>query len=155
MYKKLGITIAVLNALATLNSTYFFLVMAKVSLVEWIFFNACAPSVILYLIGYFTRNKIVQAAAVPALTFFGTWGLFAFGWSGGALFAQVGHIFMTSAALWIIYGIFKDKCYKEAVVGFVIASFAVNLFITADQRYAYSHWDRFEEIMNYNPQGEK
>jgi hypothetical protein len=151
MYKKLGIVIAVLNLLASLNSTYFFLVMAKASFIEWIFFNACAPSVLLYLIGYLTKNKIVQAMAIPALAFFGTGGLFVFGWSGTDLFAQVGHIFMTSAAIWLIYGIFKDKNFKEATIGFILASFLVNGFITLDQRYAYRHWDRLEELMNYQP----
>jgi hypothetical protein len=152
MYKKLGITIAILNHLASLNSTWFFLGMAKVNLIEWIFFNACAPMVFLYLIGYITKNKIIQTLSIPGLTFFGTGGLFTFGWSGGELIAQVSHIFMTAAVAWLIYGIFKTKSFKEATVGFVIASFFVNGFITLDQRYAYKHWDRFTEIMNYQPQ---
>ena len=155
MFKKLGIIIAVLNLLASLNSTWFFLGMAKVSLIEWIFFNACAPSVFLYLMGYVTRNKIIQAMSIPALAFFGTGGLFVFGWRGGELIAQVGHIFMTLALIWLIYGIFKEKTFKEATIGFVIASFIVNGFITMNQRYAYKHWDRLEEIMNYNPIGNK
>ena len=155
MYKRLGIVIATLNLLAALNSTYFFLVMAKASFIEWIFFNACAPSVILFLIGYLTKNKIVQAMAIPALSFFGVGGLFVFGWQGSDLFAQVGHVFMTSATLWLIYGIFKDKSFKEAAIGFILASFLVNGFITLDQRYAYRHWDRFQKIMEYNPSGSK
>ncbi|MFA5839022.1 MAG: hypothetical protein WC890_00020 [Candidatus Margulisiibacteriota bacterium] len=155
MYKRVGIVIVVLNTLASLNSTYFFLVMAKVSFIEWLFFNACAPSVLLFLIGYLSKNKIVQAMAIPALAFFGVGGLFVFGWQGSELFAQVGHLCMTSAVIWLIYGIFKDKSFKEATIGFVLASFIVNGFITLDQRYAYRHWNRMEEIMNFNPQGGK
>lgn len=155
MYKKLGVAIAVLNLLASLNSTWFFLGMAKVSIVEWMFFNACAPAVILYLIGYVTRNKIIQAMAIPALAFFGTGGLFVFGWRGGELFAQASHIFMTLAVVWLIYGIFKDNSFKEATLGFILASFLVNGFITIDQRYAYKHWERLQEIMNFNLQGGK
>lgn len=152
MYKKLGIFLAVSNLLLSLNSMFFFLGMAKTNFVEWIFFNACAPSVFLYLIGYFSKNKIVQACSIPALAFFGTGGMFVFGWSGGALIAQVGHIFMTLAVIWLIYGIFKDKSFKEATIGLIIASFLVNFFITAVQQYARVHWDRIEEIMNFNPQ---
>lgn len=152
MYKKIGIAIAVLNALASLNSTWFFLGMAKVSLIEWIFFNACAPIVFLYLIGYVSRNKIIQTLSIPGLTFFGTGGLFVFGWTGGELIAQVGHVFMTAAVIWMIYGIFKDKSFKEATVGFVLASFLITGFIAVDQKYAYEHWDRFKEVINYQPQ---
>ena len=155
MYKKLGILIVVLNTLASLNSTYFFLVIAKVSFIEWLFFNACAPSVLLFLIGYLTKNKIIQAMAIPALAFFGVGGMFVFGWQGSELFAQFGHLCMTTAVIWLIFGIFKDKSFKEATIGFILASFIVNGFITLDQRYAYRHWNRMEEIMNYNPQGGK
>lgn len=151
MYKKIGITIAILNALASVNSSWFFLGMAKVSLIEWIFFNACAPSVFLYLIGYLLKNKVIQAMAIPALTFFGTGGLFVFGWSGGELIAQVGHILMTAAVIWLIYGIFKDKSFKEATIGLLIASFVVGGFIAADQRYAYKNWDRFQQVMQWQP----
>jgi hypothetical protein len=153
MHKKLGIIIAILNLLASLNSTWFFLGMAKVSFVEWIFFNACAPMVFLCLAGYFTRNKIIQSLSIPGLTFFGTGGLFVFGWSGGGLIAQAGHLLMTAAVIWMIYSIFKDKSYKEATIGFVLASFLISGFIAIDQRYVYEHWDRFEEVINYQPQG--
>ncbi|MFA4858019.1 MAG: hypothetical protein WC901_05540 [Candidatus Margulisiibacteriota bacterium] len=153
MYKRLGIVIAILNFLAVLNSTYFFLGMAKASLIEWLFFNACAPSVLLYFIGYLTKNKIIQAMAIPALAFFGIGGMFVFGWRGSALFAQVGHLFMTSAVVWLVYAIFKNKSFKEATIGFILASFLVNGFITIDQRYTYRHWERFQKIMEYNPNG--
>lgn len=151
MYKKMGIIIAALNALASLNSSWFFLWMAKVSFIEWIFFNACAPMVFLYLIGYITKNKIIQSIAIPGMSFFGTGGLFVFGWKGGELIAQIGHIFMTTAVIWMIYSIFKEKSFKEATIGFIVASFLVSGFIAIDQRYVNRHWNRFNEIMNYQP----
>ena len=49
---KLGIGLAVMLSLVTLNSTYFFLGVSKVKFVEWLVFNACAPSSIAYLIGF-------------------------------------------------------------------------------------------------------
>jgi hypothetical protein len=91
--------------------------------------------------------------SVSALAFFGVGGLFVFGWQGSDLFAQVGHIFMSAAVLWLVYGIIMDKSFKEATIGFILASFLVNGFITMDQRYAYRHWDRFLAIMEYNPSG--
>ncbi len=151
MYKKLGITIAVLNALAALNSTNFFLNMAKAGFTEWIFFNACAPSIALFLLGYVLRSKIVQSMSVPALAFFGGGGLFVFGWTGGALISQIGHIFMVSAIIWVVIGIFQDKTFKEATIGLLLAAVFVSAYITVQQKYAYANWLRLEQIMSYDP----
>ena len=152
MHKNLGLTIAILNALAALNSTWFFLGMAKTSFTEWIFFNACAPSIALFLLGYVLKNRIIQIMSIPALAFFGGGGLFVFGWTGGALIAQIGHIFMVSALIWITYGIFRDKTFKEAAIGLLLAAVLVNAFIAIQQGYAYRHWDRMQEIMDWTPE---
>ncbi|KPJ65321.1 hypothetical protein AMJ44_10485 [candidate division WOR-1 bacterium DG_54_3] len=151
MYKRLGITIAILNTLAAVNSTNFFLNLAKASFTEWIFFNACAPSIALFLLGYVLRNRIIQSMSIPALAFFGGGGLFVFGWTGGALIAQTGHIFMVSAILWIVCGIFRDKTFKEATIGLLLAAVFVSAFITVQQKYAYNNWMRLEQIMSYDP----
>jgi len=151
MYRKLGITIAILNALSAINSTWFFLGMAKVSLIEWIIFNACAPSIILFLIGYLLKNKIIQAMSIPALAFFGVGGMFVFPWTGMNIIAQVGHIFMTAAIIWMINGIFKDKSFKEAAIGLLLAAFFVNAFIATQQMYVGRHYARLQEVINWQP----
>ena len=48
----IGIIFAVLLLLAIIQSTFFFLIVMKVKLIEWIVFNACAPSNITFLIGF-------------------------------------------------------------------------------------------------------
>lgn len=151
MYKKLGIAIAILNVLAALNSTWFFFGLAKVSFTEWIFFNACAPSVVLFFLGYVLKNRIIQAMSVPALAFFGVGGMFVFGWTGTAIISQIGHLFMASAIAWVVYGIFKDQRFKEATIGLLLAAFFVNAFIAVQQGYAYRHWDRLQEVVNWTP----
>lgn len=149
MQKKIGLTLVIINMLLALNSTFFFLGLAKTSVIEWMFFNACAPTIILYVLGYFMRSKIVLALSLPALVFFGTGGLFVFGWQGWELIAQISHIFMTLAVIWIIVDIFKSKCFKEATIGLIFAAFLVNAFICLNRRYAYRHWDRLTQIMHY------
>lgn len=101
-----GAVLALLNTLNTLNSTWYFLGVAHFSLAAWLAFNACAPSVGLYLTGYLCRSERLMAMAIPLMLYFGTGGLFVFGWSGTALFAQVGHILMTLTVAWLIV-----KCF--------------------------------------------
>jgi hypothetical protein len=96
-----GAVLAILNALNVLNSTWYFLGRAHFPVTAWLAFNACAPSVGLYLVGYIWKNEWLMAMAIPPMLYFGTGGLFVFGWSGTALFAQVGHILMTLAVAWL------------------------------------------------------
>lgn len=96
-----GTVLAILNALNALNSTWYFLGRARFPFTAWLAFNACAPSVGLYLAGYLFKSERLMALALPPMLYFGTGGLFVFGWSGTALFAQVGHILMTLAVLWL------------------------------------------------------
>lgn len=134
-----------------LMSTNFFLNLAKCSVIEWIFFNACAPSVLLFLIGYFSRSKVIMYMSIPALAFFGGGGLFIFGWTGTAIISQVGHMLMVSAVIWMVYGIFKEKEYKAAAIGLLLAAIFVNAFIAVQQSYAYRHWDRLQQVLNWQP----
>ena len=43
--------LAVLNSLAALNSTFFFLTALKSGVVGWLMINTCAPSIALFVIG--------------------------------------------------------------------------------------------------------
>jgi hypothetical protein len=151
MYKILGITIAVLNTLAALNSTWFFLGLAKVSPIEWFFFNACTPAIALFLLGYIAKDKMIQAMSIPALAFFGLGGMFVFPWTGMNIIAQIGHIMMTCAIAWIIYGIFRDKSFKEATIGLLLAAFIVNAFIAVQQSYVGRHQDKLQQVINWQP----
>jgi len=125
--------------------------MAKSSVIEWLMFNACAPAVALFLLGYASRRKIVMYMSIPALAFFGGGGLFIFGWTGTAIISQVGHILMVSAAAWMVYGIIRESDYKNAAIGLLIAAVLVNAFIAFQQNYAYRNWIRLQQVVNYAP----
>jgi len=85
-----SIILAVILLLTVANSTWYFLGIAKVSAVQWLVFNACAPSSIAFLLGlifYFrTKNKMWLTIAVVPMMFFGTMGLFIFPWKAELIF---------------------------------------------------------------------
>jgi hypothetical protein len=117
LLKTAGLIIALANILNVISSTWFFLGIASFPVPAWLAFNACAPSVLFYLAGYFMRKDWLMAATLPFLIFFGTAGLFLFSWSGTSIHAQIGHICMTLAALWIIAGCAAGKRIKNCAAG--------------------------------------
>lgn len=144
--KITGIIIALLNIINVVNSTWFFLGMAHFPVTAWLAFNACAPSVALYLAGYFTKRDWLMAAALPFLLFFGTGGLFVFGWSGTAVYAQAGHICMTLAAAWIIAKCAAGSGIKLPAAGLLAG---IALFIIAfplQHGYVKSHPEYIEKL---------
>jgi hypothetical protein len=42
---------------------------------------------------------------------------------------------MVSAVIWMVYGIFKEQTYKEAVIGLLLAAVFVTAFIAIQQNY--------------------
>lgn len=151
MYKKSGVIIALFNLLVALLVSIFFLFIAKTSIIEWIFFNACSPAIALYLVGYFSRNKIIMFMSIPALSFFGFEGLLNLGWTTADLFSLAVYILMLGAVIWMVYGIFKNQEYKEATIGLILAAVFINMFIAVQQSYAFRHGDRLQQVMNGRP----
>ena len=151
-----GIVIALFNIVNVANSTWYFLGMAHFTVPAWLAFNACAPSVALYLAGYFSGRKRLMAAALPFMLFFGTGGLFVFGWSGTSLYAQAGHIAMTLASIWIIAKISAEKSVRVSAIGFAAGLAVFLLVLPLQQHYVKSHPEcmkalgdgTFEKFMN-------
>ncbi len=139
IFKTAGAFIAGFNIINVVNSTWFFLGMAHFPPEAWLAFNACAPSVALYLTGYFLKKDYIMTASLPFLIFFGTGGLFVFGWSGTSLYAQAGHIAMTLASLWIIAKLFSGKKFKVPAYGFLIGLLIFSFLLPVQQRYVMSH----------------
>lgn len=144
-----SIILAVILLLTVANSTWYFLGIAKVSVVQWIVFNACAPSSIAFLLGlifYFqTKNKMWLSIAVVPMMFFGTMGLFVFPWESGIdLLTQFSHIIMTlniALGLWITL---KDKDYKALGNGLLTSVLIGIPFVAFTQSYCREH---AEEVM--------
>ena len=148
---KLGIGLAVMLALVTLNSTYFFLGVSKVKLVEWLVFNACAPLSIAYLIGFviflLTGSRIALHISILPLFFFGGLGLFLFPWSGYHLIAQISHLIMVLNMLWALYTTITTGDYKAVALGLLIGIGIFAPFIGYQQSYVNSHPEDFQRIL--------
>ncbi len=153
--RKTGWIIAILNGLAILNGANYFLFQAKFPVIAWLSFNICAPSVTLYLTGFFSKRREIMTAALPFLAFFGGSGLFIFGWTGFAIISQIGHILMTLAIIYIITILILEKNWKLPVIGFIIGLILFFIIFPLQQNYVKSHPDylkmlgdpKFEEMM--------
>jgi len=146
----LGIVLAVLLLLTTLNSTYFFLILSKVRFLEWIVFNACAPSSIVYLIGFvvylFTSDRTLLYASVLPIFFYGGLGLFQLPWRGVNLMAQIGHLIMVANIVWALYGLFVLNDYQAATVGLLIGVVVFAPFISFQHAYSAAHPEVLQKI---------
>jgi hypothetical protein len=139
-----SIILAILLLLTVMNSTWYFLGIAKVSILQWLVFNACAPSSIVCLAGLVVwlgaKNRMWLTVAAVPMMFFGTMGLFVFPWnSANDLIVQFSHITMTlniALSLWITL---KERDYKALANGLLISTLAGIPFIAFTQAYCRIH----------------
>jgi hypothetical protein len=157
-YKTAGVIIAGLNLLAILNSAWFFLVIARFPVLTWLCFNACAPSVVIFLAGFLFQSRMLMAASLPFLFYFGGGGLFVFGWQGTSLIAQAGHILMVVACIYIIAEITKAKAWKKAIYGLLAGIIAFAVLMPLQNRFVKNHPEylkklgdpKFEKVIKKN-----
>lgn len=149
--KKSQVVLAILLLLVTLNSTNFFLNVAKVKPLEWLVFNACAPSSITFLLGYIvylsTRNRLVQHIAVLPMLFFGGTGLFVFPWSGFNIIGQISHVIMVLNVFALLIATFREKDYKTAFIGLLFSMVIFSPLINYQQTYVATHSERTKEVL--------
>ncbi|OGP54376.1 MAG: hypothetical protein A2Y65_09275 [Deltaproteobacteria bacterium RBG_13_52_11] len=148
---KIGIILAVLLLLVTIQSTFFFLGALRVNFIEWIVFNACAPSNITFLIGFtlflLLKDRTIIHMAILPMFFFGVGGLIIFPWSGMNIIPQIGHIIMALNIGWTILATIKTADYKAATVGLLLGIAIFSFFIGFQQNYVASHPEDFKRIM--------
>ena len=119
--KTIGIVLAITLLLLTLSGSGYFFFSLKTNIVQWIAYNACSPSSLVYLVGFivflYNKNAIGLALAFLPMYYFGTMGLFTFTWSGANIFAQMSHITMTLNLLWAGYILYRLGDYKVFAQG--------------------------------------
>ena len=149
----IGIILAILLLLATIQSTFFFLVIMKVKFVEWIVFNACAPSNITFLIGFalflLFKDRTVLHMAILPMFFFGVLGLFVFPWKGANIFPQIGHTIMALNIGWAIFITLNTHDYKAATIGMLLGIVVFSVFIGFQQQYVATHPEDFKKILQF------
>jgi len=115
-----GWILVILNTLMAINSANFFLGMLKTDVIGWLMMNTCAPSIALFVIGFLLGSPVVMVAASTMMFRYGTLGLFVFGWSGGNLFAQAGHILMTLAVIYVVVDVIRNRRWKTLSLGLLL-----------------------------------
>ena len=146
-----SIALAAILLLTIINSTWYFLGIARVSIIQWLVFNACAPSGIAFLLGLFlyfrTSNRMWLCTAFTPMMFFGTMGLFVFPWKSGIdLLTQFSHVIMTANIAWGLWIILRNKDYKALGTGLLTSTLVFIPFIAFTQSYCREH---AEEVMKY------
>lgn len=149
----IGIILAALLLLATIQSTFFFLVVIKVKCIEWIVFNACAPSNITFLIGFVLyllfKDRTVLHMAILPMFFFGVLGLFVFPWNGVNIIPQIGHMLMTLNIGWAVLITLHTHDYKAATIGMLLGIVVFSVFIGFQQQYVATHPEDFKKILQF------
>ena len=153
---NIDVVLAFLLTVVTANSTNYFLRMRKARVAEWIFFNACAPSSLCFLLGFATfwatGNRVVMHAATIPMLFFGGIGLYVFEWRGPSLFAQVGHIVMTANVLRNVVSTWAAAVdFESAFLGMLLGSVVFLPFICLQQLYVYAHPKAFRRLLDASP----
>jgi len=154
--KKTQVILAVLLLLCTLNSTFYFFIILKVNFIEWIFFNACAVTCVVYLIGFvlylIKKNRIIIFTSILPMFYFGGISLYLFPWTGFALIAQAHHLIMVLNILLAVIVLFKENDFKNAVIGLLLGILVFSFFIQMQQNYVNSHPEFIADKLGLNPE---
>ena len=144
------IAFLILLSLATFQSTVYFLGKLKVGFIQWIIFNACAPSNITFIIGFIifliSGRRIIMYMAILPMFFFGFLGMFVFSWKGMNIIPQIGHIIMTLNIIWIVINMIKTCDYKQGAIGMLLGIVIFSVFIGFQQNYVANHKQDFDKI---------
>jgi hypothetical protein len=148
---KIGVILAILLLLVTIQGTFYYLGRLKVKMIEWIVFNACAPSNITFLVGFILhllfKDRTVLHIAILPMVFFGVGGLIVFPWSGMNIIPQISHIIMAFNIGWTIFITIKTDDYKTATIGLLLGIAIFSFFIGFQQNYAATHPEDFKRIL--------
>lgn len=149
--KTIGIVLAIALLLLTLSGSGYFFFSLKTNIVQWIAYNACSPSSLVYLVGFivflYNKNAIGLALAFLPMYYFGTMGLFTFTWSGANIFAQMSHITMTLNLLWAGYILYRLGDYKVFAQGFLWSIILFAPFIAFVMYYCRTHADKISSLL--------
>lgn len=137
--RKIGWVVAVGNIIMMFFSANYFLFMAKFPIIPWLFFNVCFPSALIFLIGFFSKNKTIMAFSIPFLAYFGVGGLFVFSWSDGMIMAQISHIFMTLAIIYTVLEVARTKEWRRSILGFLVGLAVFLIIFPIHQNYIKIH----------------
>ena len=149
--KTIGIVLAIDLLLLTLSGSGYFFFSLKTSIVQWIAYNACSPSSLVYLVGFivflYNKNTTWLALAFLPMYYFGTMGLFTFTWSGANIFAQLSHITITLNLLWAGYILYRIGNYKGFAQGLLYSIVMFVPYIAFVMYYCRTHAQEISNLL--------
>lgn len=152
----IGWIIAVLTLFSAANSTFFFLAVMKTGVAGWLMMNSCAPAILIFFIGFLFKSPVVMSAGMGWMLRYGTAGLFAFGWHGPNIVAQVGHLLMTSASAYVAVEIIREKRWRAFVLGLLVGVGTLLPFTAVQNAWFARHPGLLESLFsgNIGPSGQ-
>jgi hypothetical protein len=143
--------LAVFMLLALLNSAYFFLFIVKLKIGEWLAFNACSLSIIVYLVCFacfrVTKKDFFLSIALVPLYYYGTMGLFITPWNVANMIAQITHIIITLNVIWILFVLLKESRFESLGKGLLIGLLVFVPVFAAIQNYSQLHMAEFMQML--------
>jgi hypothetical protein len=141
-------TITVLNVLSALNSSFFFLGQLNTGITGWLMMNSCVPSIAIFAAGFLFGSPTLLVAGTVWLVRYGTAGLFVFPWDGFNLIAQVGHLLMTTAAVYVLVDVIRNKRWRALSLGAVIGVGLLVPFMFVQGAWLASHPELMEALFS-------
>ena len=149
--KITGIALAIVLLLLTLSGSGYFFFTLKVTFVQWLAYNACSPSSLVYLgcliVFWVTKKTIWLPLAFLPMYYFGTMGLFTFTWSGANIFAQMSHITMTLNLIWAGYVLYRIGNYKAFAQGLLWSIVLFVPYIAFVMYYCRPHAEEISQLL--------
>ena len=149
--KIIGIALAIVLLLLTLSGSGYFFFTLKVTFVQWLAYNACSPSSLLYLgcliVFWVTKKTVWLPLAFLPMYYFGTMGLFTFTWSGANIFAQMSHITMTLNLIWAGYVLYRIGDYKAFARGLLWSIVLFVPYIAFVMYYCRTHAEEISQLL--------
>lgn len=149
--KITGIALAIVLLLLTLSGSGYFFSTLKVSFVQWLAYNACSPSSLVYLgcliVFWVTKKTFWLPLAFLPMYYFGTMGLFTFTWSGANIFAQMSHITMTLNLIWAGYVLYRIGDYKAFAQGLLWSIVLFVPYIAFVMYYCRTHAEEISQLL--------
>ena len=149
--KITGIALAIVLLLLTLSGSGYFFFTLKVNFVQWLVYNACSPSSLVYLgcliVFWVTKKTVWLPLAFLPMYYFGTMGLFTFTWSGANIFAQMSHITMTLNLIWAGYVLYRIGDYKAFAQGLLWSIVLFVPYIAFVMYYCRTHAEEISQLL--------
>ena len=149
--KITGIALVIVLLLLTLSGSGYFFFTLKVNFVQWLAYNACSPSSLVFLgcliVFWVTKKTFWLPLAFLPMYYFGTMGLFTFTWSGANIFAQMSHITMTLNLIWAGYVLYRIGDYKAFARGLVWSIVLFVPYIAFVMYYCRTHAEEISQLL--------